>query len=139
MNLKLTRSDFEASGIIGSLTDETEKEIAKTLEHAYDSGNGNGSYAPKLPSGVYKCVKGEHRLAHMASTFETYEITNVPGHTNILFHTGNYNNDSEGCVLLGNSVITQANGELMLINSRSTFAKFISLEYGLDTFVLTVV
>lgn len=32
---------------------------------------------------------------------ESWEVQNVPGRTDILFHVGNDENDSEGCILVG--------------------------------------
>lgn len=135
MNLTLSRNDYREDGIFGIITDEASKQIAVSLEHAYDSGNGDGSYAPKVPAGVYKCVRGQHRLASMKQNFTTFEVTNVPGHTNILFHTGNYNHDSEGCILLGRAYGGQPR---MIEQSKMTFEAFMALQDGVDQFTLTV-
>lgn len=133
MNLILTHQSFNSWGIISALTDESGKQIATCLEHAYLQDDG--SYLPKTPDGTYTCVRGQHQLAGMSHPFETFEITNVPGHTNILLHVGNYNKDSEGCVLVGADV---APSEQMIVNSKAAFANFMSIEAGLDSFTLTV-
>jgi len=133
MNLILKRTDFIDTGIFGLLTDTDGNQVAVTLEHAFDSGNGDGTYAPKIPNGVYTCQRSQHRLEGMDHDFTTFQIMNVPNHTNILFHWGNYNQDSDGCVLLGN----ERNGD-MIMNSKVTFQKFMDLQNGLDTFTLTV-
>jgi len=138
MNLTLKHAEFSSDGIFGSLMDSDGNQIATTLEHAYPTGNGDGSYAPKLIPGIYKCVRGMHQLAHMRAPFETFEITGVVGHTNILFHVGNFNDDSEGCVLLGAATTLGPKGTQMLINSRSTFAKFMRLQDNVTEFLLTV-
>jgi hypothetical protein len=98
-----------------------------TLQHAYDNN------LPKLPSGVYTCVRGTHQLLH-GGPFETFEITGVPGHDKILIHPGNAESDSEGCVLVGASRVSN-----MITNSRITFEKFLALQDGCDSFQLTVV
>lgn len=67
--------------------------------HAY--GDIDGKWTPKVPPGVYKCVRGVHQLDH-GGPFETFEITGVPGHSGILFHVGNWPQvNSDGCMLLG--------------------------------------
>lgn len=137
MDFRLKNEAFDADGVFGALYDAANKAIAVTLQHAYDSGKGDGSYLPKIPPGVYKCVRGQHRLEGMSADFTTFEITGVDGHTNLLFHWGNYNLDSEGCVLLGEHVAPTDNG-LMITNSRDTFAKFMGLLTGVDSFTLTV-
>lgn len=138
MNLKLTRVVFDSHGIFGTLTDHDDIAIAVTLEHSYDAKLGNGSYAPKLPNGEYKCLRGTHQL-HNAPPFETFEITGVPGHTGILFHAGNFNEDSEGCVLLGRRIVPNPSGDGdMITSSKNSFLKFMDLQDGINEFTLTV-
>ena len=72
-------------------------------------------------------------LAGMSQNFITFEVQNVPGHTGILFHTGNTNRDSEGCILLGSLI----KGNILL-NSRPAFAKFMELLGNLPQFTLEV-
>jgi hypothetical protein len=134
MDLTLKRNDYTPEGIFSTLTDESGAVIAITLDHAYDSGHGDGSYQPKLRPGTYSCIRGTHRLHNMTHDFETFEITGVKGHTNILFHAGNFNKDSDGCVLLGN----ERHGD-MIMNSKVTFSYFMSLQEGVDQFTLTVI
>ncbi len=134
--MKLVRTHFRADGIFGELFDEKGVSVAKTLEHAY--ANLDGTFSPKLYTGQFICVRGPHKLHNMTTTFETFEITNVKGHDNILFHWGNFDKDSEGCVLLGNEVVTQDDGTEMVVNSKVTFAKFMKGLDGVKEFMLTV-
>lgn len=133
MDLTIKRLDYNDDGIFGHL-EETDSgdSVAVTLEHAYYSNNGDGSYSPKLPPGDYLCVRGEHRLSK-GKPFTTFEVTNVPGHTGILFHPGNYNEDSDGCILLGTTLSFS-----MISESRAAFSKFMALQDGVDEFTLTV-
>src|SRR5271168_2377957 len=102
MNLILTRLDHSENGIFGQLLDSKTNHLFFTLEHAFEQTDG--TYGPKLPNGNYLCVKGLHSLDHTPTPFEAFEVTNVPGHSGILFHIGNYNRDSDGCILLGTSL-----------------------------------
>ena len=138
MNLTLKRISASVDGIFSELLDETGKALFSTLEHAYDSGNGDGSFAPKIPNGTYKCVRGQHRLAHMAHPFDTFEITGVKGHTNILFHRGNWNRDSDGCVLVGKAMTIGPDGVSMITSSHDAFTSFMNMQSGVDEFILTV-
>lgn len=74
----------------------------------------------------------------MQQPFTTFEVMNVPGHTNILFHSGNFNSDSEGCILLGSGVKVLKNGEWMLVNSKSMFEDFMKTQDSVNEFQLTV-
>lgn len=134
MTLILKRLEKREDGILSSLSKDGEQ-IAVCLEHAYDSGLGNGSYDAKLKSGRYKCVRGLHRLGPKKSQFETFEITGVPGHTGILFHVGNYNKDSDGCVLLGDNY---GGDPRMIYNSRLTFQLFMDALIGANEINLMV-
>lgn len=139
MNLTLKRKQYRADGIFGELYDEAGNKIAVTLEHAYavTSRDPDKAFAPKIPLGEYLCVRGEHRLESMDHNFTTFEITGVEGHDNILFHWGNYNHDSSGCVLLGQRVVSTEDG-FMITKSRVTFAEFMELQASVDHFVLEV-
>lgn len=130
MNLKLTRNEYAQNGIFSTLTTEAGTHVAETLEHAYPMLT---SYEPKIPVGIYKCVRGEHRL-HGKPPFGTFEVTGVAGHSGILFHAGNYNTDSDGCVLVG-----EKRFENMITNSKRTFAAFMALQDGLQEFILEIV
>lgn len=137
MNLTLKRLEYLHDGIFGHILDDNGNKLFSTLEHAYDSGNGTGSYVPKIPNGSYTCVRGRHQLEHSPSPFTTFEITGVPNHTKILLHPGDYNKDSDGCVLLGLDDI-ENNGQHMLISSRVAFQEFMELQANVNEFVLTV-
>lgn len=135
MDLILTRKDFVQDGVFGELAGADGGLIAVTLEHAYLQSDG--SFKPKLKAGRYQCRLGPHRLKPTADLFDTFEIENVPGHFGILFHAGNFNADSDGCVLLGEKIVVTA-GQRMITNSRATFKKFIALQNGAQTFELDV-
>jgi len=135
MDLILKRNRFRQDGIFGELLKDNGDGFVVTLEHAYRDQNLN--YSPKIPEGSYTCVRGMHRLDGMTEDFETFEITNVPGHTNILFHVGNFNNDSSGCILLGSNVL-KADAGWSIQSSRVAFTRFMELQEGVDKFTLIV-
>lgn len=135
MDLTLTNTDFLDTGIFGELKDSDGKHLFYTLQHAYDSGQGDGSYVPKVPAGTYTCVKGQHQLAYMRAPEDMFEVTNVPGHTGILFHVGNFNGDSEGCILLGSNIASPGR---MIGASNLAFTKFMNLQKDINEFTLTV-
>lgn len=120
----LTRTNFADNGIFGILTDVSDNIVAYTLEHSYNK-------IPKLPNGTYTCVRGQHALH--SGPIETFEITGVTGHSGILFHYGNYNADSDGCVLLGTGETTAA-----VTDSRDAFSNFMSRLMGINSFTLIV-
>ena len=140
MNLTLTRKARKETGIFGELHTEDGKFVAFTLEHSYfqsqPSMSANGgviqSWEAKIPLGTYRCLLGDHQL-HSGSKFKTFMVTGVPNHSGILFHIGNYNRDSEGCILLGLQEIPEGVGR-----SGDAFKQFIALQGDRTEFFLNV-
>lgn len=132
MRMYLLRTERKAEGVFGQLTDSAGRELFATLEHAYIAEDGF-SWTSKIPVGNWNCKRSLHRLHGMTEDFETFEIMDVPGHDNLLFHWGNYNKDSEGCILVGH----QRSGD-MVIESKKAFKEFMDLQAGLDSFELVV-
>ena len=134
MTWMLHTDDTRPDGVFSTLYQNDEK-FAVTLEHTFEQADG--AYAPKLPRGVtYKCVRGMHQLEH-GPRFETFEVTGVPGHSGILLHRGNFNKDSNGCVLLG-SAVHRENGQWWVDESQVTFARFMAAVADVDEFDLTL-
>jgi hypothetical protein len=129
MKLILKRTDFRDDGIFGTLSIEGAGQIAVTLERSYNK-------VPKIVAGNYTCKRSMHRLHGMIEDFETFQVMKVPKCTGILFHWGNYNKDSEGCVLLGTAV--NKHDAWMITNSRIAFANFMKKVKDLQSFQLEV-
>lgn len=145
MNCQLIRNPQMArpDGIFGEMLDENGNEICVTLEHSWSDGKG-GLWVPKLATGTYDCELGSHQLKGMAEPFQTFQIMNVPNFlglpvNGILFHPGNFDDDSEGCVLLGQDYALEADKFTEMITaSRATFQKFMALQAGISRFTLAV-
>ena len=156
VNLRLIRHEngYREDGIFSTLLkdDGTDEQVSVTLEHAYacdDEQVSNDSalayqheYVPKITPGAHICKRGKHRLHGMVEDFETFEITGVPGHSKLLFHWGNWTENSDGCVLNGDSEVEGDHAGRhhvgMVTNSRAAFARFMALQAGVDSFTLTV-
>jgi Family of unknown function (DUF5675) len=126
----LTRTSFEQSGIYGLLTSEDGSFSCVTLEHAFLQPDG--SYAPITNPGAYTCILGEFTLVDYPPG-QYYQITGVIGHTHVLIHFGNYNANSDGCVLVGQSRVGD-----MVTNSDKTFKSFMAYMNGVNSFTLTI-
>lgn len=133
MKLLLLRTSKRATGIFGELFDAEgeQRKLFQTLEHAFGIPDG-GSYQPAVQPGTYRCVRGIHSLSN-GIPFETFMLEDVPGHDGILFHVGNYNKDSSGCILLGKAKIPDGVGK-----SVDAFKEFMQMTHGLDDFLLEV-
>lgn len=135
MDLILVRKQYRSDGIFGQLSDVAGEFVCETLEHAYPAQDQDRLF-PKIPAGTFDCVRSLHEL-HSGDPFITFEITGVPGHSGLLFHWGNFNKDSSGCILLG-SLMADEGGHQMILHSRETFHRFMEAQKGARSFTLTV-
>ena len=139
---KLVTSEYLSTGIFGTLEKVGGSLSFHTLEHAYpvqpESSSVGTTYAPKIPRGqIFQCVRGTHQLDGMIRPFVTFEIKGVEGHSGLLFHRGNWNADSDGCVLLG--MLAAPPGEPPgVYDSARAFELFMKSVDGLDEFYLEV-
>jgi hypothetical protein len=85
-----------------------------------------------IPAGFYKCVP------YSGTRFkDVYLVQNVPGRSAILFHWGNYERDTVGCILIGNAS-GMLGGRVAVLSSVDAFKRFRYL-IGKKPFDLTIV
>jgi len=77
-----------------------------------------------------------------ATRKDTFEIVRegsngVDGHKYLLFHSGNIEKHSEGCILLGET-IGKLEGVRAVLNSGATFQKFLFYTKDVKSFSLTL-
>ena len=84
-----------------------------------------------ISQGVYHCQR-----FHGARWKNTFEII-VPGHSAVLFHAGNTEADTRGCVLLG-ATTGKLKGNRAVLNSGVTFQEFLGRTKELDEFSLFI-
>ena len=84
-----------------------------------------------IPQGCYHCQR-----FHGNKWPNTFEIV-VPGHTAVLFHSGNTEADTLGCILLGSST-GKLKGNRAVLNSGDTFKSFLEQTKSIEWFKLFV-
>lgn len=131
--LTLVRDKFLKSGIFGILSDLKNIMHLQTLEHAYFNTE-NGNYEPKIPVGRYKCVL--YNSPHFG--YYVFVLVGVPNHEYCEIHKGNWNADSDGCILIGKQLGHMNDGGLMLMQSKEAFDEFMTVQKPLAEFWLTV-
>jgi len=112
-----------------------------TLE---EEERGNKPRVSCIPADLYVCK----RQWFNKGGYETFEITNVPGRSDILFHAGNTEEASLGCVLVGKSVgFLEINDEdsglptrkLAILDSKKAHKEFMAFFDGVTEWELEIV
>lgn len=134
MDVHLVRLKSTQDGVFSTAVYEDGRHAFVACEHSYL--DDNKVWKPKIPPGRYKCVRGVHQLEG-GDPFITYEVTGVPGHTGLLFHKGNTENDSHGCILVGH-VFGALSGEDAVLGSEIAFQQFLDTQVECPEFFLEV-
>ena len=92
----------------------------------------NAPFVSSIPAQQYWC-KPYHSEKHG----HTFEVLNVPGRENILFHPGNRVIDTEGCILVA-QYWGKLHGDRAVRNSGGTFRRFMALMEPYEVFHLTI-
>jgi hypothetical protein len=129
--LELKTVAIREDGVFGALLWDG-KPFAVTVERTFDPGEAAHGKPIVIQNGVYRCSASWYNKGG----YPTYEI-HVPGHTRVLFHKGNTEADSLGCVLIGES-FGALSGKTAVLNSKGGFEEFMCLANGIPEFYLEV-
>ena len=86
-----------------------------------------------IPAGEYTCEK-----VNSPRFGKTYEVLNVPNRTHILFHKGNLDDDSRGCILVGES-FGDINSFSGILSSKAGYNELMGIMGGDKQFRLIIV
>ena len=126
--LFLKRIAQSEKGTFGVLIEDDEP-FALTLEPPWKD---NETFISCIPEGRYSCVET------LSPAFgETFEITNVPERSKILFHKGNVGKNTKGCVLVGEQ-FQKVYGEPGIAASYEGFKEFSKRFRGSEEFELEI-
>jgi len=128
MKWTLTRKNYREDGIFGELVSEDGVHTLQTLERSYkvidELHPDSVEYAPKIQEGLRKCILYK-------SPKQGYVVPMLDGENDkdryFQIHIGNYNEDSDGCILVGLGLGNRANGGKMLTSSKQSFTKLMEL------------
>jgi hypothetical protein len=128
MKWELLRKEYRQDGIFGELTSPG-GQFFFTLEHAYPGMYESGAvhYNPKIPEGIHRIV--EYQSPKFGMIVPLLDNLEDPHDQDRKFeiHIGNYNEDSEGCILIGLGLGTRHGGGKMLTSSKQAFKLLMSL------------
>jgi len=115
-------------GTFGVLLDDN-LPFCVTLEREW-LNNGRGVSC--IPDGNYTC-----RRVDSPKFGNTFEVTNVINRSEILFHKGNVDEDSHGCIILGEQY-EPVMGKNGVISSGKAFEEFLQRTQEIDEFSLGI-
>jgi hypothetical protein len=127
--IELFRLSNRADGTPGVLLVNTAP-ICVTLERPWFNNQKGISC---IPTGIYICSR-----VKSPKFGDTFEVTFVTGRSEILFHSGNIDDDSHGCILLGESFNKWTTGQVSIASSKIAFAEFMQELVEQNTFRLTI-
>lgn len=130
MDIKVFRAPSKEESTRGKLTINN-KAFCDTLEDEKRSVKVKGE--TRIPSGRYQLLK-RRVLSGLTKTYRDkfdwfdfhIELQNVPDFNYVYIHVGNYDDDTDGCILLGRG-FTDYEDESAIWNSRKTFKEFYSI------------
>jgi hypothetical protein len=108
--IELVRYAHTAQGVLGRLNEWY------SLENRWLD---NRRQVSCIPVGEYELRPARFNRGGYA----TWEVVDVPGRSNILFHIGNTDKDTHGCILPGMAVGVLS-GRLAVLRSREAFGQF---------------
>ena len=127
-SLTLKRVATNNDGTFGVLIDELVP-FALTLELPWENNLRNKSC---IPSGTYSCKRIVS--PKFGNTFTVQEVSN---RTHILFHRGNVEEDTEGCILIGEQ-FEYLHDKIAILGSRKGFGEFMGRLAGEELFSLLI-
>lgn len=131
---QIVRLSKETAAVRGVLLKEWVP-ICLTLEPPWNKNEKNASC---IPPGWYECERRPVGPGKTGGLPDTFEVENVKDRDGILFHVGNFADDTEGCILLGESFGTGPNGVPMITSSKSAFVRFHNSLAGQERFGLMI-
>jgi Family of unknown function (DUF5675) len=131
MKWKLWRKEYREDGIFGELVSEDGVHTFQTLEHAYkvmgEIHPNSVEYAPKIPEGPHRFVLYKSPKHGMVVPLLDDILDPNDQDRKFELHIGNYNEDSDGCILVGLGLGNRANGGKMLTSSKQAFDQIMKL------------
>jgi hypothetical protein len=113
---------------LGVMKDENNVPFITTLELPWLDNKDNISC---IPAGIYEC----ERYKSPKRGYVVFLLKNVPDRDFVEIHIGNFPKDTDGCILIGMSFMSDCS----IGDSRDAFSKFMNKLEGQDKLTLKVV
>lgn len=95
-----------------------------------------------IPEGNYTCLRcrnsPDYNYQDSPRFGNTFQVFNVPGRSKILFHKGNIDDDTHGCILLGEQY-EFIGRKVAILSSKKGFQEFKDYTQRIDEFNLNII
>lgn len=129
MRMLLNRIASTKFGTFGVLMCKDEAPFAVTLERPWKNNEVSVSC---IPADIYLCERIQSQRFG-----NTFEVTEVSGRSAILFHKGNINDDTHGCILIGEQ-FEIVKGVPGIVSSAKGFDEFLAVTKNFEKFILEI-
>jgi len=129
MKVKLSRIASRNDGVFGTIAVDG-MPIAVSLERPWLD---NKTSISCIPAGIYTAKR-----VNSPKFGNVFEVTNVPNRKHILIHSGNIAEDTQGCIIIGESFNVWSTGQCSVASSRIAFAELMQLAEAVDSFEIEI-
>jgi len=125
----ITRTTSRSDGVFSTLA-VNNFPIAVCLERPWLD---NAKSVSCIPSGSYVAKRV------ISPKFgDVFQVMEVPNRDHILIHSGNIDDDSHGCILVGESFTVWKDGSCSVASSKAAMEEFMKLLAGVSSFQLVI-
>jgi hypothetical protein len=136
--IQLNRVAMTDDGTFGVLL-QNGKPFALTLERQWLDNKRNVSCIPAGKYMAVRCNKSvEYGYRDSPKFGDTFVVESVPGRSKILFHKGNIDDDSHGCILVGEQ-FGKLGRSTAILSSKDGFNEFLKINRDLCSFMFEVI
>jgi hypothetical protein len=134
----IKRVALTAAAAYGVLIGPEGYPISLTLERPWANNQKGVSCIPAGKYSALRCrASPDYNYSNSPKFGDTFQVMNVPGRSNILFHKGNLFSDSHGCILIGEQ-FEPINGVPGIAASAQGFNEFLRILAKVDRFDLEI-
>lgn len=133
MDLTLYRMVHDPLCTIGRIEDAEGQQVCFTLELPWKDNLPSVSC---IPAGDYVCRRDMHGKTK-PNPYQVWEVTGVPGRSEIHIHKGNRARDVLGCIIVGER-LGMLGGERAVLDSAKAFAHLMRLTESHDSITLHI-
>jgi len=137
MHLQLERTKSDSESTLGKMS-IGDRDSCLTLEDQYRAG-AKVKGETRIPAGTYKLRLKKIGESSKDTQYITWfhdmhkgmiQLEDVPGFEGILIHVGNYEHNTEGCILVGRTEGKDGQGHYAVFDSKNTYRRIYPIISG---------